>query len=200
MILSSYKSYGEQGRDRDRKHYGDMMLNKIMGRLTPLRFFIICSVVAAILIISYNIAFKPSDEIIDEEIPLAAVHFVTEGDVLKVRVSADEVTDLYGYQFRLQYDDSLFTVDGVQSLVTDIPTIFKKNFDGYVLVGATMTGEIPGYSASDTQLCELELTANTIGDISNLKLSKVNIVTSKLDYTEDVDGWTYDVTMNAPVN
>ena len=126
--------------------------------------------------------------------PVAAAHTVMEGDVLTIHVAAPEVSDLYGYQFRLEYDDTSFAVDGLQSLISDIPTIFKKDFDGYVLVGATMTGDAPGYSASDTQLCEVKLTALADGVRPEVKLSKVSVVSSQLDYTEDITGWTYEVT------
>ena len=170
------------------------MFQKIMGRLTPLRLAIICGVLAILAIAAYRITFSPSEVIFDSGTSLAASHVIIEGDILTVRVSAREVSDMYGYQFRFEYDDTMFTVDGIQSLVADIPTIFKKNFDGYVLVGATMTGDVPGYSSSCAQLCELKLKALTTGDLSDIKLSNVNVVSSQLEYAEDVPDWTYEVT------
>ena len=186
-----------------------MMLNKIMNRLTPIRLVVVCGVLAVLIIVAYFITSRPAVvDIHDADTPLAASYPVTEGNVLTehdtltegealtVRITADAVEDLYGYQFQLEYNDKLLSIDGIRSLLDDMPTIFKKDFDGYVLVGATMTGDTPGYSASDVPLCELELSARSIGELSNIKLSKVNVVSSELEYTEDVTGWAYEIITN----
>jgi len=186
-----------------------MMFNKIMNRLTPLRLVVVCGVLAVLIIVAYFITSRPAVVAIhDADTPLAASYPVnvsdaltdyttlTEGEALTVRITADAVEDLYGYQFQLEYNDKLLSIDGIRSLLDDMPTIFKKDFDGYVLVGATMTGDTPGYSASDVPLCELELSARSIGELSNIKLSKVNVVSSELEYTEDVTGWAYEIITN----
>jgi hypothetical protein len=77
-------------------------------------------------------------------------------------------------------------------LVADIQTIFKKDFDGYTLVGATMTGDTPGYTAADTQLCELVLTDTAGGTLPEITLSDVNAVSSELEYTEGITDWKYE--------
>ena len=194
------------------------MFNKIMNRLTPLRLVIVCGVLATLAIVAYFIISKPAVVAIpNADTPLAATYPVTEGDALlesevltegelltegdtltegealTVRITADTVEDLYGYQFQMEYDDKLLSLDGIRSLLDDMPTIFKKDFDGYVLVGATMTGDNPGYSANDVPLCEIELSARSIGELSNIRLSKVNVVSSELEYTEDVTGWAYEI-------
>ena len=173
------------------------MFKKIIGKITPLRLAVaVCCLIIGGTALFIFVNNNHEEGIADDGVPLTAFTYA-EGDLITLRIAAPEVSDLYGYQFRLEYDDTLFSVGDVQSLIADIPMIFKKNFDGYVLVGATMTGESPGYSASDTQLCELNLTALTDdGKLPEVNISKVSVVSSELDYTEDVSGWTYEVTAN----
>ena len=78
-----------------------------------------------------------------------------------------------------------------------MPTIFKKEFNGYILIGATMIGDAIGYSASDTQICELNLTALTDGGrIPEVNIANVSVVSSELDYTENINGWVYELVAN----
>ena len=170
---------------RDRKFFGKINSMQITIALC-------CLVVCVITIIL--IMRSQTETITELEAPLGAASIVMQSDEMTVRISAPEVDDLYGYQFRLEYDSTRFTASNLKSLIDEIPTIFKKDFDGYILIGATMTGDSPGYSAVDTQICELTLTALTDdGKLPEINLSKVSVVSSGLAYTEDVYGWGYEV-------
>ena len=162
--------------------------------VTPLRFgitlccFGVC-VAAALFFV------KSSTEMISApETPIAAAPVIAKGYDVTVRINAPKADDLYGYQFRLEYDSASFAASKLKSLIGEIPTIFKKEFDGYILIGATMTGDSPGYSASDTQICELNLTALTDdGKLPEVNITSVSVVSAELDYTEDINGWVYEL-------
>jgi len=169
------------------------MRGKKFFRITPIHITIaICGLLVclmAAMLITRNRA-----EITEPGTPVGAAPAIMQDDEMTVIINAPEVADLYGYQFRLEYDSTRFAASKLKSLVSEIPMIFKKDFDGYLLIGATMTGGSPGYSAFDAPLCELTLTALADdGEPPKISLSKVSVVSSDLDYTEDVYGWDYEV-------
>lgn len=115
---------------------------------------------------------------------------VKAGDTVVVTVSAPEVTDMYGYQFNLNFDQDLLNYTGsLKSDIPDLSTIFGKKLDGYVLVGSTMIGDRKGISEKNVVVCEILLTA--LGDCSldGITINGVNIVRSDMDYVEGVKGW-----------
>ena len=173
------------------------MIKKVVGWVTPLKLVIGLALLGVCAVIFFLAASRNSAEFMDDiDVSLSPAFTVEEGDVLTLRVAATEVSDLYGYQFRLEYDDTLLSVGAPQSLIESIPTIFKKDFDGYALIGATMIGDTPGYSAAGPYLCELKLTVLFDGVFPEIKLSKVGAVSSQLDYIENISGWTYEIMAN----
>ena len=122
---------------------------------------------------------------------------VSTGDTVVVSVIADQVDDLYGYQFDLGFDGDFIKYAGrLTSDLADIETIFAKDQGWYVLVGATMIGDAPGHSGRQVALCQVEFTAlqdfelNSDFSSDHAALSAVNVATSARQYDENVDGWT----------
>ena len=121
------------------------------------------------------------------------------GQNFLVAVIADSLEDVYGYQFRITYDENAMEFTGtLNSRLDEISTIFSKTMDGYELVGATMIGEKNGVSGRNRAVCELLFTARTDIDLDNLKLSisDVNVVTSDLAYNEGIEGWRLMATLS----
>lgn len=117
---------------------------------------------------------------------------VVSGQKLAVTVAAPSVEDLYGYQFRLNFDGSKFEYkEELTSEIDEITSIFSKPFDGYQLVGATMVSETPGFSGKKVAICKMVFEAREDMQLSEdtFSISNVNIVKSNLDYEENVDGW-----------
>ena len=167
---------------------------KFFSKATTVQIVItLCCLLICTMVVIW-VADNRAETITDPEAPLGADSTIMKGDEVKIRIGAPQVGDLYGYQFRLEYDSEQFSANKLKSLIDEIPTIFKKEFDGYILIGATMTGDSPGYSASDTQICELNMTALTDdGAPPEINISKVSVVSSELDYTEDINGWVYEI-------
>ncbi len=117
---------------------------------------------------------------------------VVAGQKVAVTVAAPSVEDLYGYQFRLNFNESKFEYkEELTSEIDEISSIFAKPFDGYQLVGATMIGETPGFSGKKVDICKMVFEAKEDTQLSEatFSISDVNIVKSNLDYEENVDGW-----------
>jgi Cohesin domain. len=121
---------------------------------------------------------------------------VSAGQKIILTVTAKSVNDMYGYQFRVNYDEKKLEYKGeLKSEVNDISTIFAKAFEGYQQIGATMIGDKPGVSGKDMVICKMEFAAPktcTITD-STLGISKTDVVSSTLKYDEDVSGWSYKI-------
>ena len=111
-----------------------------------------------------------------------------------VTVKAAKVEDLYGYLLNLNYDKNKATYKGgLKSLVNGINTIFAKDMSDYLLVGATMIGDTPGYSQQDVTMCTIAFTAVDDLDPSTFTISRVNTVDTKQNYLENISGWNIDV-------
>ncbi|MDR0670902.1 MAG: cohesin domain-containing protein [Oscillospiraceae bacterium] len=116
---------------------------------------------------------------------------VQAGDKVVLTVAAEQEPDLYGYQFQLHYDDTSFRYDGgLESLTPGLDTIFGKEFDGYLLVGATMVGQKKGAALEDAPVCRVTLTALRDTTWESVAVDAVHVVGSDLKYTENVRGWT----------
>ena len=63
----------------------------------------------------------------------------------------------------------------------------------YLLVGATMIGDTPGYSQQDVTMCTIAFTAVDDLDPSTFTISRVNTVDTKQNYLENISGWNIDV-------
>jgi hypothetical protein len=121
----------------------------------------------------------------------AAPDTVSAGDKITVTVSSDSAGDVYGYQFALNYDSGAFRFDGgLRSLVPGIDSIFSREFDDYLLVGATMIGDKPGAAFDGSAVCSVELTALRDAELDGITVSSVNRVSSDLGYTQNVSGWS----------
>ena len=117
---------------------------------------------------------------------------VLAGQNIVVTVTADSLEDMYGYQFRLNYDKEELEYEGtLTSKIEDIQNIFSEPMEGYELVGATMIGEKSGVFGQDKQICEMVFTVKKDGTLTDLgiSISDINVVTSELQYVEGVDGW-----------
>ena len=121
------------------------------------------------------------------------VQNVQQGQKVVITVVADEIEDMYGYQFQMNYDSDVFEYVGeLSSNLDSIQTIFAKPFEGYQLVGATMIGESPGVGGSDVTVCQLAFVARQEAEISDvlLSISNVNIVRADGSYIEGVTDWS----------
>jgi cell division protein FtsB len=139
----------------------------------------------------------------DEETPLTLVAEIPDepaktaataqaGQAIAVTVYAPEIKDMYGYELKVYFDsEEMKYSGGLQSGITSITTIFSKEFEHYVLIGATMVGKKEGYTteAAKTEICSLTFTALKDCDLSELSIGGVNIVGSGLEYVENIENW-----------
>ena len=136
-------------------------------------------------------------QIIDlEPVPLANLEPNKQDKKVIVTITAPKTTDMFGYQFKMNYDAEQLKFDGgLKSNIDSIKMIFSKSFSGYELVGATMIGEVPGYTQSQVNVCEMTFDPLEGFDPSGLKMSisEVTTVDSKLISDEAVSGWKVDV-------
>ena len=134
-----------------------------------------------------------------EDIPLSGAPVtVTAGDKFVITVAAPSVEDMYGYQFRVNYNAADYVYSGeLKSDINGIDTIFAKPFEGYELVGATMIGERAGVNGTDQIVCHMtfESLRDTAVSDESISISDVSVVTSTLEYNEDILGWTYSAAL-----
>lgn len=118
-------------------------------------------------------------------------NIIKAGSDIVVTIHADTISDMYGYQFNLNFDNSKVSYkSGLKSTISEISTIFKKDYPDYLLIGATMIGDKPGYSGNDVDVCTLVFTANEDVDPSTFVISGVNTVDSAQEYVQNVSGWS----------
>jgi len=123
--------------------------------------------------------------------------FIESGKDFTVTVYAKEVSNLYGYQFNLFYDYDKATYKGeLKSSIDAISMIFKKDMEDHLLVGATMIGDVPGFSAKNVEVCTMKFTANSDIDSSIFTLNGVNTVDADQEYLEDISGWSIKVSVD----
>lgn len=122
---------------------------------------------------------------------------ISAGDTVVVNVFADEMSDVYGYQFDINYDrDYLEYTKRLYSDIDEILTIFATDKEWCLLVGATMIGNSIGYNGQDVPVCRVEFTALTDFNLKtdstseHLTISSVNVATGDSQYLENIDGWT----------
>ena len=112
------------------------------------------------------------------------------GEVFTVTVQANAVSDLYGYQFNLGYENGKASYDGaLKSSVNGINTIFKKDMPDHLLVGGTMIGDMVGYSGEDVEICSMRFVAAERIDPASFTIDGVSTVDSNQKYVEDITGW-----------
>jgi prefoldin subunit 5 len=119
---------------------------------------------------------------------------IKAGHDFTVTVKANEVVNLYGYQFNLNYDNKKAAYkDSLKSSVSEISTIFKKDMSDHLLVGATMIGNAPGYSGQNVTMCTMVFTATEDLDPSAFAINGVSIVDAEQNYVENISGWSIEV-------
>lgn len=119
---------------------------------------------------------------------------IKAGDDFTITVKANEVSNLYGYQFNLNYDNTKAAFkDSLSSSVDGINTIFKKDMSDYLLIGATMIGSKPGYSGQDVTICTMVFTAVEDLDPSTFTIDGVSTVDADQKFIENIGGWSIDV-------
>jgi|LSQX01.1.fsa_nt_gb hypothetical protein len=141
----------------------------------------ILAIVAAVIVIYYmNKA----------EVPVT----LEAGQNFIVSVHAQEVKNLYGYQFNLYYDKDKVAYKGdLKSSIDAISMIFEKDKEDYMLVGATMIGDVPGFSGRNVEVCSMEFTAKSDIDSSAFTINRVNTVDADQNYVENISGWTIKI-------
>ena len=146
-----------------------------------------------------------ADQIVMEEqqVPLGDMNvLVAAGDVVVVNVFAKEFSDVYGYQFEINYDSEYVEYNKrLHSEIDEIITIFATDKEWYLLVGATMIGDTEGFSGANVAVCRVEFMAladfmlNDDLTSDHFAISSVNTVTSDLQYLEDIEGWTATISV-----
>ena len=127
---------------------------------------------------------------------------ISTGDTVVINVYADEMDAVYGYQFDLNYDrEFLEYKKRLYSDIDEILTIFATDKEWYLLVGATMIGDMKGYSGQEVPVCRLEFVALAEFDLGDsfasdhITLARVNVVKDDLHYVENIGGWTTSITV-----
>ena len=137
----------------------------------------------------------------EPQVPLGNIaKKISAGDIVTLNVFADEMNDVYGYQFNINFDrDFIDYKKRFYSDIGEILTIFATDKEWHLLVGATMNGDAKGYSGQKVAVCRVEFIALTDFELNpdftsdHIALSDVNVVTSDLQYLENVDGWTVNM-------
>ena len=129
--------------------------------------------------------------------PASTVTAISAGDIVVASVFADNMDDVYGYQFDMHYyTDCLEYRNRLYSDIDEIPTIFATDKEQSLLVGATMIGGAKGYTGRKVPVCRVEFVALSDFDfepdlgMKYINLSRVNVVKDDLEYLENVTGWT----------
>ena len=149
---------------------------------------------------------KNSGTLVDlgaQQVPLGNISMaVSAGDIVVVNVFADKMDNVYGYQFDINFDSEIITYGKrLYSDIDEIPTIFAKDKEWYLLVGATMTDFEKGFSGQQVPVCRVEFVALTNFELNpdltsdHITISSVNIVTGDSQYLENVEGWTVHISV-----
>ena len=133
------------------------------------------------------------DNITETETEAETETEIKSGQAVILYVGANQVSDMYGYQFRLYFDKDEFEyAGGIASSISEISAIFVKEFDSYLLVGATKIGPNAGFSGENASVCEITLTAKKDLSAPKIFIGDVNLVKSDLTYTENITDWKID--------
>ncbi len=139
---------------------------------------------------------SPANPTKSDKQPQSSKIFKT-GQDLTITIKAKEVSNMYGYQFNLKYDHKKAIYKGsLKSSISGINTIFKKDMTDYLLVGATMVGDTPGYSDRNVTVCTMMFTVTADIDPSSFTVNGVSAVDANQSYAENIDGWSVDVKAN----
>ena len=159
------------------------------------RFLLVC-VCALCGILLVGGFLRNSTVIAEPEIPLAEnFKILNAGDTVTVKIYANKLTDVYGYQFKLHFDESALEYSNVSSSIPEIGLIFPKQFPGYLLVGATKVGQVQGFSSDSESVpvCEVILRANKNGVSPQILLQEVNTIDSLLNYNVGETNWGFEL-------
>ncbi len=118
------------------------------------------------------------------------------GETIVVTVYAPRVEDMYAYEFKVRFNqEDAEYIGELKSSIDSISMIFAKQIDPHVLVGATMIGEVPTYTADQPEICTLSFKALKDFNLSDLVLEDVNIVKGDSQYVEGIEDWTMTTTI-----
>ena len=121
---------------------------------------------------------------------------VNAGDKIVLAISADDVSDMYGYELCVNYNkDILEYSGGLKSDISEISTIFKStlNFDNYIKIGATQINGMQGINGSDVSICQMTFTAIQDCELIDISISNINIVTAADEYIKDLKNWSFEI-------
>jgi len=146
------------------------------------------------------------DSLVDlsaQQVPLGNIATAVQaGDIVIVNVFADKMDDVYGYQFDINFDSDIIKYGKrLYSDIGEITTIFAKDKEWYLLVGATMTDFEKGFSGQQVLVCHVEFVALADFELNpdltsdHITISSVNVVIGDSQYLENVDGWTVRISV-----
>ena len=85
--------------------------------MPPLRIVIVLCYLLVCALTIMGVARDYLETITESDLPLGAAAVVAKGDEMTIRINAPKVNDLYGYQFRLEYDNEQFSASKLKSLI-----------------------------------------------------------------------------------
>ena len=116
---------------------------------------------------------------------------------INVTITAPQVEDMYGYEFKIYFNKEIAEYTGdLESNISSISTIFDRDFDSYILVGATMIGDVKGYSGNKPEICTLSFAVSQEIDVSAFRIDDVSMVKSDLEYVKNITDWSISATVS----
>ena len=185
----------------------DAEMGALQARMEALNRKVEKAAIAIIPNTNMPLASLPDTEAKDSSVPLAPMPALATdapaakaqaGQTITVAVYATEIKDMYGYELKVYFGSEIIKYSGgLESGIPAIPTIFSKEFEDYVLIGATMIGKKAGYTAEagKTEVCVFSFTALQDCDLSELRIGSVNIVGSGMEYKENITDWEIAATV-----
>ena len=139
----------------------------------------------------------PQSQSAEVNTPISEVSVPTQSNkTISVKVTAPQVEDMYGYEFKIYFNSENVEYTGnLKSSISTIGTIFDKDFDSYILVGATMIGDVKGYSGDKSEICTLSFAGSQEIDVSEFRIEAVSIVKSDLEYVKNITDWSLSATV-----
>ena len=120
------------------------------------------------------------------------------GDTVVVQVIADSVSDLWAYEFTLRYDDNAIKIKSIHSAIHDI-SVFAKQEDGFVSVGAAKLGNSDGINGDNMLICEIVMKVLRDGPVDRLSIQDLYVMDFAMNFLEDISDWEVKVVPNLSV-
>jgi len=125
-----------------------------------------------------------------------SINKINAGDVFVVAISANDISDMYGYQLCVNYNKTLFEYSGnLISDIAEINLIFKSHleFDNYILVGASKTGTQSGFNGKNVQICHMTFTAIKDCELVDISISDVKVVGTLDSGLTNINNWNCEI-------